>query len=107
MSRPNTDPEIIDPAHTYRLPLFEDPERGIFVHFIKKETDDEELVTVHDGTTNEAVLKMLIHRLNCLAEKLPSKETTVAIRKLDEALQLLDRRTRDRIARGVEGTHRA
>ena len=38
-------------------------------------------------------------------QQLPSHETSDAITKLDEALHHLDKRTRDREGRGVEGTN--
>ena len=41
------------------------------------------------------------------AGKFACRENAIAITKLDEALLWLDKRTRDREARGVEGTHTA
>lgn len=57
-----------------------------------------------DGTTNEAVLEMLIHRLGVLDNKVPSGHTLQARNHLVIALDVLRRRTADREARGVEGT---
>lgn len=46
------------------------------------------------------VAKMIIEGLN---KAFPCRENSVAITKLDEALMWLDKRKRDREARGVEG----
>jgi hypothetical protein len=43
--------------------------------------------------------------LEGLNEKYPCRENAVAITKLDEALLWLEKRTRVRIERGVEGTN--
>lgn len=45
--------------------------------------------------------KIILEGLNT---KFPSRENSVAITKLDEALMWLDKRTKDRLKRGVEGT---
>jgi hypothetical protein len=43
--------------------------------------------------------------MNGLQAKFPCRENALAITKLDEALLWLEKRTRDRVARGVEGKH--
>lgn len=48
--------------------------------------------------------KMIIEGLN---KKFPCRENAVAITKLDEALMWLDKRKKDRVKRGVEGTNEA
>ena len=45
--------------------------------------------------------KLILEGLNA---KYPSRENSMAITKLDEALMYLDKRTKDRLKRGVEGT---
>lgn len=102
-------------GHCYELENFEDKSTpGQVLRFIEKQPKEGgapgelvivpgELVTVMDGTTNEEVLKMLIHRLGCQSTKFPSRETAIAITKIEEALMWLEKRTRDRSARGVEG----
>jgi hypothetical protein len=98
--------KVITPGHAYELALFEDPEKNLFIQFIQKE--GKLLKTVVDGTTNEEVLAMMIDRLRFLNEKiLSSRENSIAITKLEEALMWLNKRTADRKARGVEGTHKA
>lgn len=99
---------VVTPGHVYELENFEDKAApGQVLKFIEKQPKEGgapgELETVMDGTTNEDVLKVLIHRCGCLMAKFPSRETAVAITKMDEALMWLEKRTRDRMARNVEG----
>lgn len=100
---------VLTPGHNYELAYFEDAAAaGQRLQFIEKTPVPNckgELVTINDGTTNEEVLKMLINRLMFLANKLPSRATSIAITKCEEALMWLEKRTRDRQERGVEGTH--
>lgn len=80
------------------------------VQFIEKTTDagdSTRLVTVNNGTTNEDLLLVLIDRLQFLSAKFPCRENALAITKLEEALMWLNKRTADRMARGVEGQHKA
>lgn len=55
----------------------------------------------HNGTTNEAVLAVVIHRLKFLNGKFPCRENALAITKLEEAKMWLDERTRNRVERGA------
>ncbi len=48
--------------------------------------------------------KLILEGLN---KNFPSRENAVAITKLDEALMWLDKRKKDREARGVEGANKA
>jgi hypothetical protein len=95
--------KILTTGHKYELDSFEDGQPQV-LQFIEK---DAAMNTIHDGTTNEEVLSMLINRLNYLNERLPSRETAVAITNLDQALLWLQKRTADRIQRGVEGSSKA
>jgi hypothetical protein len=58
------------PGHNYELANFENKEaQGQILQFIQKEPispGSSELVTIHDGTTNEEVLKVLINRMESL-----------------------------------------
>jgi hypothetical protein len=67
----------------------------------------DELVTVNNGTTNEEVLEMLIDRMKYLQAKFPCKENACCITHLEEGLMWLEKRTKDRVKRGVEGKHTA
>ena len=65
------------------------------------------LVTVHDGTTNEEVLAMLIDRMNYLQGLCPCEENIIVTIKLEESLMWLNKRTAERKSRNVEGTTHA
>jgi hypothetical protein len=59
-----------------------------------------------NGVTHEALLAILIDRLRSFqAGPYACEENSFALGHLLTALQLLQQRTRARIARGVEGTH--
>ena len=58
-----------------------------------------------NGLTNEALLAVLAHRMKVLNGKFPCAENQRAINHIELAAQALESRTKDRIARGVEGTH--
>lgn len=72
-----------------------------------------------NGISNEALLAVLIDRMRGFQYarkpdgsfdessrgKYACRENAVALTKLEEALMWLQKRTRDRMARGVEGTH--
>lgn len=100
---------IIDAGHTYQVKNHES-ETAQTIAFIKKEVDpdakDETTMrTVQEGTTNEAVISVLIDRLQTLNERFPSQFNEDAIKHLHLAYEALFARTQDREARGVEGTH--
>lgn len=61
-----------------------------------------------NGITNEALLAVLIDRMRGFANgPFKCRENSVALTKLEETLMWLQKRTRDRMARGVEGTNQA
>jgi hypothetical protein len=96
--------QALTPGHLYQLNNFDDPKQHQTLQFIHKDIAGN---LISDGTTNEEVLLMLTDRLRVLQEKLPSRETAIAITKCEEALLWLNKRTADRIQRGVEGTGKA
>lgn len=67
----------------------------------------DKLALVKQGTTLEEVLEACLDRLKRLDERLPSQYNKLAISHLTVVLQTLGNRTKDRVARGVEGTHEA
>jgi hypothetical protein len=97
--------KVITAGHKYELASFEGSEPQT-LQFIEKRPvlGTVTLETVNDGTTNEEVLEVLIDRLNTMNSKVPSRETSLAITKLEEALGWMERRTKNRKARNVEGT---
>lgn len=59
-----------------------------------------------NGITNEVLLAIIQDRLDCYqAGPFKCDENAVALHHIHEALQALEERTRQRKARGVEGTH--
>lgn len=99
--------KILTEGHKYELQNFERPaEAGQALQFIEKApnaSDPTTLDTVNDGTTNEEVLAVLIDRLNYLNGKFPCRENAIAITHIETALLWLNKRTADRLNRGVEG----
>lgn len=105
--------------HVYRLALFKDG------HSIDQDTtivfQNGPIKTPDDinGLSNEALLAVLIDRMRGFQFKrkdtgdfnpnslgpFACRENAVALVRLEEALMWLQKRTSDRIARGVEGTH--
>lgn len=96
-------------GHTYELSNFENKDQaGQILQFIHKEPivdGKPELHTISDGTTNEEVLEVLINRMNYLNSKFPCRENSIVITHLETALLWLEKRTNDRIKRGVEGVN--
>lgn len=59
-----------------------------------------------NGLSGEALLAILIDRMRSFQAGLfPCRENALALTALEEALMWLQKRTRDRLARGVEGTN--
>jgi hypothetical protein len=60
-----------------------------------------------NGVSNEALLAIVEDRLACFqAGQYACRENAVALTKIQEAMMWLQKRTRDRVARGVEGTNK-
>ena len=60
-----------------------------------------------NGLTNEALLAILIDRLQCFQKgKFPCRENALVLTKLEEAMHWLNHRTNDRTQRGVEGFYK-
>ena len=58
-----------------------------------------------NGVQNEDVLGLLVMRLRALNARVPCRENSIAITKIEEAIHWLEHRTAARVAQGVEGTH--
>lgn len=101
--------KTVKEGYRYILAPFEgdlrkDEQKIQFIEKVPKEEGSTELITIHDGTTNEAVLEMMIDRLKFQNNKLPNRETSIAITKIEEALMWLEKRINDRKNRGVYNT---
>ena len=98
--------QILTEGHKYVASNFENKENGQTIQFIEKvpkESGSTELITVNDGTTNEELLEILLDRLNHLQNKFPCRENALAITNIEQGLNWLNRRTANRVKRGVEG----
>ena len=60
-----------------------------------------------NGVTQEALIEVCIDRLRSFQDggKFACRENAIALTKLEEAQMWLQKRTIQRLARGVEGTH--
>ncbi len=95
--------KCLDDCHYYELDTFMGDEDTVNHHlrfYEMKENGDK-----IDGVTNEEVLNVLIDRIQKLNKKAPCRENSLVITKLEEARMWLMARTKDRVSRGVEGTH--
>ncbi len=101
-SVPNMEP--MTPGYKYLVRNFENTNGTQVISFIHKEVEKDTLKLVEDGTTNEAVLQVLIDRVTFLYKKLPSEWNLRVLAHLNEALVILNDRTEDRKKRGVIGT---
>ena len=95
------------PGHRYKLPNFENQSSGQTIQFIEKKVVNGKFATIADGTTNEAVLEMLIDRFQFLDAKCPCPENTLVLGFLMGALETLNNRTSKRKAANIEGTPEA
>lgn len=86
----------IDDGHTFEMENVQD---GIQTVKFMRRTAGE---MVHDGTTNEEVLRMMIARMQYLQGKLACRENAIVITKLEEALMWLESRTKKRVEQKVE-----
>lgn len=82
----------IEEGHIYKLDNAQE------ISFLKRVNGE----MIHDGTTNEEVLEMLIDRIQYLNKKLPCRENSIVITKLEESLMWLNKRTEIRVSQNVE-----
>lgn len=92
--------KVNDAGHSYYLNGHQ------VLRFLKKtrNTVTNELQTVYDGTTNEEVIEVLIDRITFLNNALPCQENATALYHLNQALEVLNLRTKKRVTQKVEGT---
>jgi hypothetical protein len=82
-----------------RSPISDKHGRNCIISFQNGNPDDG-----INGISNEALLAIVEDRLQGFQQgPFPSRETAVALTKIQEAMMWLQKRTRDRFARGVEG----
>lgn len=82
-------------------PLDHHPIRGSEIHFQNGPINE----VGYNGISNESLLAVVIDRLECFQKgPFSCRENALALTKLQEAMHWLQHRTRERLARGVEGT---
>lgn len=92
---------VIDLGHNYDVHNVGEGVQGL--QFVKKAIDEAGIfTTVQDGTTNMAVLDVLIDRLTYLDNELPDPYTKEALYHCKLAIEAIEKRTAERIKRGVE-----
>jgi hypothetical protein len=100
------------PKSTYELPIYEVTNEGLVdagfekIEFCKGNKEDESIPR-QKGKFTESIISVAKRYLeeNNVGD-LSSRETSMAITKLDEALMWLGKRAEDRALRGVQGTYR-
>ena len=93
--------------HVYRLSLFEDghsKDMDLNIHFQNGPIKEAGF----NGFTNEALLAVLIDRMEgFVSGPFNSDDNKEVLHSLNRAMLYLQKRTKDRLSRGVEGTHQA
>jgi len=93
--------EVVDGAGIQRV---EGP--GVLVNFVRGSKLKDEEVERRTGTLHEHLLAMMIHDLQYKNLLVPSREGSLVITKLQEALGWLRQRQVDRMQRNVQGTYK-
>lgn len=92
--------EVIDGKGIQRI---EGP--GVLVSFVRGSKLKDEDVQKREGTLHEHLLAMLIYDLQYKNSLVPSRETSLIITKLQEALGWFRQRHVDRVKRNVVSTY--
>ena len=106
--------EIIEEGTVYHLPVYKVvPGTGIVkvgghldIHFVRGSKNEEDQIEGKIGTLHEHLLAMMIHDLKYKNNLVPSREGSLVITKLEEALGWLRQRQVDRTKRDVVGTYK-
>ena len=92
-------------CHHYTIQLLDESgyeKAGAVVHFQNGPIAEDG----YNGISNESLLAVVEHRLlGFQSGQYACRENAIALTKLQEAMMWLHKRTRDRMARGVEGTN--
>lgn len=91
--------KVISAGHSYELLNSTGTRIVGTLNFVKK-VDGR---MMHDGTTTEEVIDVLVDRIQALNGNFPCAENDTAVASLFKAKEALEARTKDRIERGVEG----
>ena len=103
--------EIITPQKTYSLPTYkvvdgsiEDGE-GQEIKFCKGSTNDDSIPRQEGVFVESILMTAKIHLESVNVGELATRETSLAITKIEEALMWLNKRAEDRKLREVQGTY--
>lgn len=103
--------KVVIPAATYMLPTYVVTNEGIqdgtgvAMQFCKGNKADETAYR-QEGVFTESLIQLAKQHLEAVnVGELATRETSVAITKLDEALMWLNKRAEDRKLREVQGTY--
>lgn len=103
--------EVIIEGATYRVPTYKVTNDGIVdgsgieIVFCKGNKDSEANLR-QEGVFTETLLQTALQYLQSVnVGEMASRETSMAITKLDEALMWINKRTEDRKLRGVQSTY--
>lgn len=89
-------------CHYYRIEPTQGNAEGVMIEFQNGPIKEVGV----NGLSNEALLAIVEHRLEGFQSgEFRCRENALALTKLQEAMMWLHKRTRDRLARGVEGTN--
>lgn len=101
------DPGQGNASHHYRIqPITQSHPQGAINPFDIKFQNGPIAENGVNGCSNESLLAVVIDRLRGFQSgPFSCRDNAVALTKLEEAIMWLHKRTRDRVARGVEGTN--
>lgn len=106
--------EVVENGTTYLLPTYKvvdgkgivETEESVTINFVRGSKIADEDVEKRVGTLHEHLLAMMIHDLQFKNKLVPSREGSLVITKLEEALHWLRARQIDRAKREVVGTYK-
>ena len=111
MNNPKVLETVIEGA-TYNVPTFKVTDNGIEdgagvqIVFCKGNKEDSTILR-QDGVFSETLIQTVKQYLESVnVGAMQSRETSMAITKLDEALMWIDKRANDRKLREVQGTYK-
>ena len=77
------------------------------ITFVRGDKEDNGTIIPRvDGVLHETLLSMMIADLKFKNSLVPSRESSLAITKLEEGLMWMEERQRNRVAAGVQGTYK-
>lgn len=111
MKNPKILETVIDAA-TYNVPTYKITDNGIEdgagiqIIFCKGNKEDSSMLR-QEGVFSETLIQVVKQYLESVnKDKMATRETSMAITKLDEALMWMDKRSNDRKLREVQGTYK-